>query len=445
MRLDPWLNLEGRSAMKTMCKLFGLVLGMAVTLFVVPDVSSAQKDVVTISFSDWHLAEKRWGASLLESIAEFEKIHPNIKIKPEPVSLKERNVKYVTAIEGGIGPDVFHMDDNAMAMFIEKGFVKDVTAYVKKEGQAFKDAFYEPAWNIVSKDGSIWGLPTNMSSMVLIYNKKMFEAAGLDPNAPPKDWESFREYSKKLTRDTDGDGKTDQWGAGFVFGPASFHLRFSALLFSLGGKYLSDDNKQSLLNSPQVMDALTYLVNLKEDGIFPPGIVNAGAHDVRILMANKKIAMMVGSAWTPSIVDSIDKNFDTFNTIEMAALPGPSTCAFFCAWFINKNSKHPDEAWEFVKFLSSKKRLEKDWDDNTMLAARKDVNEKYPAILKDKFAKVMVAQFPNSVPIPQIKEWPEIENIVRSAVQSALTKERTVKDALSDAHAQVQEVLNKKK
>ena len=432
--------------MKSRNQILRIIVSLAIISILLPVASWAKKDVVEITFSDWHLAEKRWGASLLESIKTFEKMHPNIKIKPEPVSLKERNVKYVTSIEAGYGSDVFHMDDNAMAMFIEKRYVKNVTSYVEKEGEAFKSAYYGPSWKIVTRDGVMWGLPNQLSSMILVYNKKMFLDAGLDPTQPPKDWETFREYSKKLTRDTNGDGKVDQWGAGFVFGQASFHLRFSGLLFSLGGRYLSGDYKKSLLNSPQVVEAVEYLVSLKEDGIFPPGIVNAGCHDVRILMANNKIAMLVGSMWTPSILDSINKEFDSFNTVGMAPLPGkPATCAFFCAWFINKNSKHPEEAWEFMKFLSSKERLEKVWDDQTMLAARKDVSEKYPNIVNNEFAKVVASQLPNAISIPQIKEWPEIENIVRASVQSALTKERSVKEAMDDAHTQIQAILDKKK
>ena len=401
---------------------------------------------VTISYSDWHLAEKVWGASLRESVKLFESTHPNIKVNTEPVSLAERNAKYVTAFEGGLGPDVYHMDDNSTALFIEKGYAYDVTPLLNKEGKAYKDIFFETAWNLIRRGESYYGLPNNITAMVLYYNQQMFKDAGLDPEKPPKTWEEFREYAKKLTRDTHKDGKIDQWGAGFVFGKASFHLRFTSILYSMGGRYLSEDNRTSLANSPEVVKALQYLSDLQNvDKAFPPGIVNAGAQDVRVLMANRKIAMMVEGIWTNPILDGINPTFKAAQTMRTAPLPGkPATSVMASSWLMNKKTKHAQAAWEFMKFMSSKERLQKDWVDNTILPARKDVAMEYRPLINDPVAKVATSQIPNSFFVPQIKEWPELEDIFRAAVQSALTRELGVKEALDRANAQMQEILDKR-
>jgi len=408
--------------------------------------STAFSQPVTITYSDWHLAEKTWGASLRESVKVFEDTHPNIKVNLEPVSLAERNAKYVTAIEAGVGPDVYHVDDNSLALFIEKGYAYDVTPLLNKEGKAFKDIFFETSWNLLKRGQSYYGLPNNIAAMVLVYNQQMFKDAGLDPVKPPKTWTEFRDYAKKLTRDTHKDGKIDQWGAGFVFGKASFHLRFSSILFSMGGRYLTDDNKKSLMNSPEVVNALQLLSEMQnKDKVFPPGIVNAGAQDVRVLMANRKIAMMVESIWTPPQLDSINPDFKASETLRMAPMPGkPATCAFASCWLMNKNTKNPAAAWELMKYLSSKNREEKDWNDNMMIPARKDVATQYRPLITNPFAKVVVSQVPNALFVPQISEWPEIEDIFRAGVQSALTQEMSIKESLDRVNKQVQEILDKK-
>jgi len=423
--------------------LLGTLVGAISVLFL---ASTAYSQTVTITYNDWHLAEKAWGASLRESVKAFESTHPNIKINAEPVSLAERNAKYVTAFEGGLGPDVYHVDDNSIALFIEKGYTYDVTPFINKEGKAFKDIFFDSGWELLRRGQSYYGLPNNIAAMVLNYNQQMFKEAGLDPEKPPKTWEEFREYAKKLTRDTNKDGKIDQWGAGFVFGKASFHLRFTSILYSMGGRYLSEDNKKSLANSPEVVKAVQFLSDLQNvDKVFPPGIVNAGAHDVRILMANRKIAMMVESIWTNSIVDSINPDFKAAQTMRVAPVPGkPATCAFASSWLMNKNTKNAAAAWEFMKFMSSKERLQKDWDDSTMLPARKDVAREYRPLVNDPFARMVASQIPNSTFVPQIKEWPEIEDIFRAAVQSALTREMGIKEALDRANTQMQEILDKR-
>jgi multiple sugar transport system substrate-binding protein len=408
--------------------------------------SSALAQAVTITYSDWHLAEKQWGASLRESVKAFESAHPNIKVDAQPVSLAERNAKYATAFEGGMGPDIYHVDDNSTALFIDKGYTYDVTPLLTKEGKAFKDLFFDSSWELLRRGQTFHGLPNNIAAMVLNYNQQMFKDAGLDPEKPPKTWEEFREYAKKLTRDTKKDGRIDQWGAGFVFGKASFHLRFTSILYSLGGRYLSDDFKKSLANSPDVVKAVQFLTDMQNvDKAFPPGIVNAGAHDVRILMANRKIAMMVESIWTNPILDSVNPEFKAAQTMRVAPMPGkPATCAFASSWLMNKNTKQAAAAWEFMKFMSSRERLQKDWDDNTMLPARKDVATQYRPLISNPFAKVVASQIPNSIFVPQIKEWPEIEDIFRASVQSALTKEMGVKEAMDKANQQIQEILDKR-
>jgi multiple sugar transport system substrate-binding protein len=419
------------------------VLGV-VGLFCMLSAVGAQ--TVTISYSDWHLAEKQWGASLRESVKTFESKHPNIKVDAQPVSLAERNAKYVTAFEGGLGPDVYHVDDNATALFIDKGYTYDVTPLLTKEGKAYKDQFFDAGWELLRRGQSFYGLPNNIAAMVLNYNQQMFKDAGLDPEKPPKTWDEFREYAKKLTRDTKKDGRIDQWGAGFVFGKASFHLRFTSILYSMGGRYLSEDYKKALANSAEVLKAMQVLVDMQNvDKSFPPGIVNAGAQDVRVLMANRKIAMMVESIWTNPILDSINADFKAAQTMRVAAMPGkPATCAFASSWLMNKNTKNAAAAWEFMKFMSSKEREEKDWDDNTMLPARKDVATQYKPLITNPFAKVVASQIPNSTFVPQIKEWPEIEDIFRASVQSALTKEMGVKEAMDKAQQQIQEILDKR-
>jgi multiple sugar transport system substrate-binding protein len=441
--MQSLISRKEETAMKKGFGFLALFTGVVTVLFL---GSIAFSQPVTITYSDWHFAEKAWGASLRESVKVFEDTHPNIKVRIEPVSLAERNAKYVTSIEAGVGPDVYHVDDNSLALFIEKGYAYDVTPLINKEGKTFKDIFFDTSWNLLKRGQSYYGLPNNIAAMVLLYNQQMFKEAGLDLDKPPKTWEEFRDYAKKLTRDTHKDGKIDQWGAGFVFGKASFHLRFSSILFSLGGRYLSEDNKKSLMNSPEVVNAVQLLSDMQnKDKVFPPGIINAGAHDVRILMANRKIAMIVESIWTPSILNSINPDFKAFETIRMAPLPGkPVTCAFASCWLMNKNTKNPAAAWELMKYMSSKERLQKDWDDSTMLPARKDVAREYQPLVTDKFAKVVVSQIPNAIFVPQINEWPEIEDIFRAGVQSALTQEMSVKEALNRVNKQVQEILDKK-
>ena len=72
------------------------------------------------------------------------------------------------------------------------------------------DIFDSNHWPIVTYDGKIWGIPWYVNTLNLLCNWSLFEAEGI--TEPPKTWEEFFEYAQRLTKDTDGDGKIDQWG-----------------------------------------------------------------------------------------------------------------------------------------------------------------------------------------------------------------------------------------
>ena len=109
-----------------------------------------------------------------------------------------------------------------------------------------RNAWYPLPSKLMKHGGRMHAMPGDYMTMVLFYNTEMFKAAGLNPDKPPKTWDEFLQYAKKLTRDTDGDGKVDQWGFGTVGAKSpGFSLRFGPFIWSFGGDYLTPDMKKS--------------------------------------------------------------------------------------------------------------------------------------------------------------------------------------------------------
>jgi len=144
----------------------------------------------TITYADWQLAQEGWGKSLRAAIAEFEKDNPDIKVKAEPVPLAQRDVRFSTAIRAGEGPDVFALDSNPVRQYIAEGWVRDLTPFVTAAGgRSFLADFYPNSLLPVTVDGKTYGIPMNTVAMGLVYNKKLFDEAGI--TAPPKTWGNF--------------------------------------------------------------------------------------------------------------------------------------------------------------------------------------------------------------------------------------------------------------
>ncbi|MBA7657168.1 hypothetical protein ES703_65099 [subsurface metagenome] len=130
--------------------------------------------------------------------------------------------------------------------------------------------------------------------------------------------------------------------------------------------------------------------------------------------------------------------------LEYSAVPVKRkaiTSAWLSAWIISPNSKNPEEAWEWTKFITSKEMELKWFRDASVLSARQDVSGVSPEILEDKHAKVVASELAFAKFVPQIKEWPEIIDAVTTAVQEALIGVKTPEKALADAHKRINAIL----
>ena len=408
---------------------------------------------VKLRFSDWHLTEDVWNQSLREAMCVFETRYPDIQVTLEPVSYADKETKYTVESEAGAAPDVFHLHAYSLRSFIEKGYLLDITDYVMANKEDVLDSRYPQTLELCQKDGRYYAIPGDFMSMVLYYNKRLFEEAGLDPNRPPRTWAEFLDYAKRLTRDRDGDGQIDTWGFGTV-GAISpgFELRFTPFLYSFGGDYLTPDLKHSALNSPEALAAFKFFVELfTVHGVIPPGVTSQNPQDVRTLLANERVAMILGSGWTPPIVNKINPDLGAFEVLEAAPVPVRegvdtpyTTTAWLSAWMISSTTKHPDEAWTLLHFITSKEMEEKWFRDNRVLSSRMDVSGEYNEILNDKFARVIAAELAHAKFVPQVPEWPQIIEAVNIAVQEAFTGIKTPEQALMDAHNRVEEILGNK-
>ncbi len=409
-------------------------------------VVGAEAAKVTLRFSDWHLAEAHWKKALEEAKVIFEKAHPDIEVILETVSYGEKETKYITASIAETAPDVMHLHAYSLRSFIERGFCLDLTPFIEKEGKDFLKAWYAKPLTLCSYEGKLYAMPGDYMAQVLVRNTEMFKEAGLDPAKPPQTWDEFLECAQALTLDKDGDFKVDQWGFGMIGAKSpGFELRFSPFLWTFGGDYLTPDFKHSALDTPEALEAIKFFVGLyRQYGVVPPGATSCNPFDVRTQMAQKVAAMNIGSGWTVPIVHSINPDLNASQVLEYSSVPMKAehvTSAWLSAWIISPNTKHPEEAWELVKFITSKEMELKWFRDASVLSSREDVSGVAPEILTDKHAKVVASELAYAKFVPQIKEWPEIIDAVTTEVQNALIGVKTPEKALADAHKRVNEIL----
>ncbi|MBI2972535.1 MAG: ABC transporter substrate-binding protein [Armatimonadetes bacterium] len=422
-----------------------LLLTLTVTVVLGLLVPARSQDVVTLRFSNWHLVETVWGRSLREAINIFESRNPGIRISPEPISYAEKEPRYQIECAARRMPDVVKLHNFSLTLFFELGCAADLTSFIQREGPGFLKTWYDTPMQIMTHKGKIMAMPGDFMSMVVIYNRDLFKAAGLDPDKPPKNWTEFLEYARRLTRDTDGDGRVDQWGFSM---PASKNpglpLRILPVVFSFGADFLTPDGRSSAMDSREFREAFTYIVELATvHRVVPPGVTTFGPGDVRTQMASRRVAMKIGSGWSYPIINDLNPSLKAAETLEAAPVPvgrKQTTVAWLSGWIMSPHTRNPDAAWKFIKFLSSKDIEKKFFEDNRVISSRRDVNT-LPLVRTDKFSRVIVSQLSQARLEPLIKEWPEIFDAFATALQEAITGAKTSERALADAHARVNAIL----
>ncbi len=296
---------------------------------------------VTIHFSIWGTPQQVLTEQ--DVVADFEKAHPGIDVEIVHIAARY-NDKILTMMAGGLAPDVMMVEITPYPQFAAKGALLELTQYIERDGLDMDD-FYPLSVRAFSHDGRLYCLPRDISGQALYYNKSMFEQAGLAYPTEEWTWEDFRDACEVLTRDTNGDGIIDQYGALLTLP--------HALIWSSGGDFFDDPAHPTrcTLTEPAALEGMRWFAQLYEDGIVVPPEVRQDEGYYQ-MFATGRIGMYFDGRWrTPDFV-GID-TFDWDVCIVPQGRKGRFTLHGGTAYAISAETRHPEEAWQLVRFYCS--------------------------------------------------------------------------------------------
>jgi sn-glycerol 3-phosphate transport system substrate-binding protein len=263
----------------------------------------------------------------------------------------------------------------------------------------------------------------------------LFKAAGLDPAKPPTTWDELVTAAKALTKDTNGDGKPDQWGFNTH---TDTHWYFSAMLMQNGGKVLSDDGKKVVYNGPEALETLQFWGDLVNKHKVMPA--NQHAQAAPDFLAGK-LGMIMRSSSTLTTLEK-DAKF----TLGVAGLPCKKVCSVpigGASLLVFKTTPEKQKAAaDFVKWMTSPANSVDLFLQTGYVPIRKSVSNE-PA-LKDYMAKspnaaMLIKQLQYSSAIPVFSELGNSDEQLRKAIEKIELGSGTAQEALNTAA----DVINK--
>ncbi|WP_344112120.1 ABC transporter substrate-binding protein [Kribbella alba] len=247
-----------------------------------------------------------------EDVAAFQTLHPNITIVSKDAFPCINPDTFQAKLAGGSQEDVFYVYYTDVQKIIKNKQAADISQYV---GSVKALADIRPDVQSVFKDGDkTYGLPRNNYNMGLVYNRKLFTQAGLNPDAPPKTWAEVQEAAKKIAALGAGYTGYGEYSAGNTGG-----WHFAASLYARGGSMVSEDGKSAAFNSPEGKAVLENLKQMRWNDNSMGTKQLLQWEDLMRMMGSGKLGMMIGA---PDVVQSVNNDFQgKFEDYGVTAVP----------------------------------------------------------------------------------------------------------------------------
>ncbi|MCY8054423.1 sugar ABC transporter substrate-binding protein [Bacillus inaquosorum] len=301
------------------------------------DTSSGDsKNGVTLRILVWNNNPE--GTKLENEIFKaFEKENPGVNVEMVYAPYDKFNDKFLTMSAGGDQPDLVWIQPSAFGQLVSKNVLMDLS-----DKEINKDEYLPNILEMGQVDGKQYALIRDAATFQMGYNKDMFDEAGVPYPSDDWTWDDFLNAAKKLTK-VEG-GKTVQ------FGIENYYT--GEILVQNGGSYISQDGKTVTVDSPESIEAIQFGSDLINKYKVQP--TSAQAQGMSNLFLTGKAGMKLMGPW-----DWADTEKNVSFEWDVAPMPagkaGNVSAASYLPIGIGKGTKHPEEAFELLKFLSSGK------------------------------------------------------------------------------------------
>jgi len=311
--------------------------------------SSASEEVVKITWSTWGNPGEL--TRFQEFTEEFNKRHPNIQAELIPIPNDGYDQKILTQLSGNTAPDVFYSGDGLISQLVANGSVELLSPYMERPDSALgPNDLVEGLYGAAKIGSEVWGLTVDCNPMVLWYNKKVLQEAGIadDPATLYENgqwnWDTFKAMTEKIQAAGKYGMVVDSWWAPYY-----------SWVTGNGGKVYDDAGNFILHQDAKGKEAMKFLFdNIKAGNFTFSGSLPKGQGGDAMFMSNQLGFLGAGRWMLPVFKQNDALEYDvvpyptnTGNKIEPAGIP--------TAYMVmNKNTKNKDAAWVFMSEFVNK-------------------------------------------------------------------------------------------
>ncbi|MBQ0104816.1 MAG: sugar ABC transporter substrate-binding protein [Armatimonadetes bacterium] len=300
---------------------------------------------------------------------KFEEEHPDTQLFVDYIISNQYKNKILTSLAGGTGPDVFLVYCSLFSAFQEKNVLYPLEELIVKDETFSKEDYLDSALNQFSRDGNLYCIPRDMLPISFIaYNKDCFDEKGLPY---PKDFMTYPELIDLAQKVGVKKGNQISTFGLYLVDPMT-------VIKSYGGELV--DNVEHPTKSAMTDEKFVKGVQLYHDMIYKYRIsptkaeIDAIGQDAMSMLKSKNIAMFWSGSWTLYMCKQEKENLN-FGYVAGPHQPGmePRFYQGGAGYGINKNTKHVEESWRMLKFITGYDSQYAMAESDYLFPSRKDV------------------------------------------------------------------------
>ena len=370
-----------------------------------------------------------WGEARAKELADkFMAANPGITIRMEVTVSNGLPERVLTALSSGAPPDIIEVQHGWVNGYAQADLIVPLTDVIQE-----REDFTPAALNYVTWNDQLWAIPYRIETHAIIFNKDLWTAAGLNPDAPPQTWAELQAAAQTLTES--GVSGFAITGGGEVGNTIFRSLPF---IWMNGGGIVSDDLTTATVNSPEAVEAVTFYTDFYKNGQSPASTLeNDGLANRRLFIANQVATYQSGQFDVPAIrTENANINIGVF---PIPHPEGKETAAILGGWsyVLPKDAKNPDEAKLFLQFMNSSENQA--FFTDTFPARISSMSAER---FNDPILESYKAMLPHGRPVPIHKAWVQITQAYFDGIQRILLDDQTVQESMDQANEEIQALLD---
>lgn len=357
-----------------------------------------------------------------DKLAAYANDNPGVEIEYRVTPWETWQETYTAAFAGSDPPDISYMVNSFFPKFADAGALVPLSAIEGANIAEDWEPLFDPAiWGLGERNGEAYGLPFLQSGISFVWNKALFEAAGLDPEVPPATWDELVTMAKTLTKE---DGS--QWGYGIMDNTTGEMLNFVPVpIVNYGGPLATDDDTEWLMTGPEYEKGLQLQIDMIQTDKTAPPLGTYVGKDIQTAFLDGKIAMQLSYAsfLQPLLVDYPD--FQMGVSMPPAGPVNDLSLGGVGYWMMANASKAKPEAWALMEYLTSADVMNDYAKLSSLFPCRTDVNP----FAGDALSEAFQATQKNYMRLPALPfdYW----TIVIPEIEASLNGQESASDALT--------------